>query len=35
MPKGGGSVIFKQFRHMKNYPSLEVGILKITPPPVM
>ena len=33
MPKGGGggSVIFKQFRHMTNLP--EVGILKNYPPP--
>ena len=34
MPKGG-SVIFKQFRHMKIYSSPEVGILKNYPPPFM
>ena len=34
MPKGG-SVIFKRFRHMKIYPSPEVGILKNYPPPFM
>ena len=33
MPKEG-SVIFKQFRHMKNLPLPGSGYFKITPPPV-
>ena len=33
MPKGRGSVIFKQFRHMKNLPLLGSGYFKKLPPP--